>query len=523
MTTREIQRRRLVSPGPIADAFMRSRAFIKCIIGPVGSGKTMAALQCALRVGAMQGGTLDSNGVLWRKARIGVIRESYPSLDSTTIKSWHTIVPESYGKFSWSAPRTHNFKRILRRDPIDNRPLEMLELEIEFRAIGNQTVEEACRGWEVNAVIVDEADLQPSDLVPFLTGRVGRFSDLDPSLVVDPQIIISMNMPDIENHAYELAMDRQIEGLSDEDMVLLETALGGRPLIETFVQPGGMEPGAENLHNLHNGRGYYVLQIAANKHKPGYIDRMVHNKPVPLMHGQPVNGEFIYSTHVRPLEWLRRRKLIIGLDQGLYAAAAFCQRNEYNQFRTLREVVNTDRQKKGKLLKVGPTAFGRRVRAVALEAFPGLTADDVRIVADPAAFAANDREDDEHDWVLACQAAIGLGRIHPAKSNAAALRNEAIWKAQAEKDGYYIDPACRTLIKAHAGGYRYQKSQLTTGETRGHLEIADTIYTHISDAEQYAALEGEHVITKIRGGQARGAGRQVVNDSDYDVHRGMGG
>ena len=30
--------RRLRSPGPVADAFMRSRAFIAVIIGPVGSG-----------------------------------------------------------------------------------------------------------------------------------------------------------------------------------------------------------------------------------------------------------------------------------------------------------------------------------------------------------------------------------------------------------------------------------------------------------------------------------------------------
>ena len=517
-----VMRRRLVSPGPIADAFMRSRAFIKIIIGPVGSGKTMAALQCGLRVGAQQKGVKDANGVTWRKARIGVIRESYPSLKSTTLKSWFNIVPEGEGKFLWSAPFTHSFRKVLRRDDT-GRPIDVLDIEFEFRAIGDHTVEEACRGWEVNAVIVDEADLQPEDLVPYLTGRVGRFSDLDPNLVVDPQIIISMNMPDVENHAYELAMDRELPGLTDEDAALLELTLGGRQLVETFVQPGGMHHDAENLHNLPGGRGYYMLQIAANKHKPGYIDRMVHNKPVPLMHGKPVNGEFSYSVHVRPVEWMRRRKLIIGLDQGLYAAAAFCQRNEYNQFRTLREVVNIDRSDKKRLLKMGASAFGKRVRATALEAFPGLTNEDVRIVCDPAAFSADDREDSEHDWVLACQKAIGFGKIRRAKSNAAALRNEAIWKAQAERDEYYIDPSCRHLIKAHSGGYRYQKAQMTTGETRGHLEIADTIFTHVADAEQYAALEGEHIVSDLRGRQRRDARTPIQNDSDYDVLRGFSG
>ena len=509
----------LRSPGPVADAFMRDRAFICGIIGPVGSGKTMAALQKGLRVGALQGGVLDKNGVLWRKARIGVIRESYPSLKSTTLKSWFNIVPEGEGKFLWSAPFTHHFQKILRREggTRAGRPIEVLDIEFEFRAIGDQTVEEACRGWEVNAVIVDEADLQPSDLVPFLTGRVGRFSDLDPTLVVDPQIILSLNMPDLENHAYQLLMDRVIEALTEQDKEDLAAALQGRPLISCHVQPGGREPGAENIHNLPGGRGYYVLQVAANRHKPGYVDRMVDNKPVPMQHGMPVNSDFSYSDHVQTsIEWNRRRKLILGVDQGLFAAMAVCQRDDYGQLRTLGEVVNVTGNRKA-LLKVGPTAFGKKCKQFLLDRFPGITADDVTIVCDPAAFAADDREDSEHDWVRAFEAALDLGRVRKAKTNVQKLRNMVIWKAQSERGGYEIDASCRHLIKGHMGGYRYQKEQMATGETKGEPEIADTIYTHICDAEQYAALEGEHVISDARGRPRKPQGHVVKNDSDFDV------
>lgn len=512
--------RKLKSPGPIADDFMRSRAFICNIIGPVGSGKTMAALQKGLLLCGQQGGVRDANGVIWRKARIGVIRESYPSLKSTTLKSWFNIVPEHEGKFSWSAPFTHTFRKYLQRDE-DGNPIDVLDVEFEFRAIGDQTVEEACRGWEVNAVIVDEADLQPSDLVPFLTGRVGRFSDLDASLVVDPQIIISMNMPDIDNHAYVLAMEREIDGLTGDDMAQLTEVLGGRPLIEAFVQPGGMEPDAENIHNLPGGRGYYVLQVAANRHKPGYVDRMVHNKPVAMMYGKPVNAEFQHSAHVGECMWNPRKKLIVGIDQGLFAAAVGLQPNEYGHIRTLFEVVNLSNDRKT-LLKVGPTAFGKKLRHTIITRFPGIQPEDIRFVCDPAAFAADDREDNEHDWVLACQKALSLGKIHKAKSNRASLRNEAIWRVQADRHGYMVDPSCPHLIKAHSGGYRYQKEELKTGETKGNIEIADTIFTHVADAEQYAALEGEHVISDIRGKKRRTAGARVRNDSDFDVFGGVG-
>lgn len=514
--------RKLKSPGPIADAFVKSNAFIKICIGPVGSGKTIAGLQCGLVVAAKQKPSKDAAGILWRKARIGVLRESYPSLRSTTLKSWWNIVPEGEGKFNWTPPFTHKFRKILRRDLETGKPIEILEIEYEFRAIGDQTVEEACRGWEVNAVIVDEGDLQPEDLIPYLTGRVGRFSDLDPASVVDPQIIVMANMPDIENHLYELAFDRELAGLEAEDMALLEATLNGRKLIETFVQPGGMDNRAENLHNLPGGRGYYVLQIAANKHKPGYVDRMVHNKPVPIMHGSPVNAEFDFSRHVRALEWDRRRKLIIGIDQGLYAAAAVVQRDMYGRLRTLMEVVNV-KPKKGRkqqeLRKVGPTGFGQKVRAALIAKFPGIRADEIRFVADPAAFAAKDREDKEHDWILACQAAIGLGPIYRAKSNAQALRNEAIWRAQNEHEGYFVDPDCRHLIKAHSGGYRYDKERLGTGEDRGSPGVADTIYTHIADAEQYAALEGEHVVANLRGADRSGPAA-IVNEDSYDMFGG---
>ena len=510
--------RRLISPGPIADAFMRSRAFSCGIIGPVGSGKTMAALQKGLRVAAVQKGIVDANGVTWRSGRIGVIRESYPSLESTTIKSWHTIVPEAEGNFSWKAPYTHSFRKILRREGNvkEGRPIDILDVEYEFRAIGEQSVAEACRGWERHAILVDEADLQPVDLVPFLTGRVGRGgAELDPALIVDPQIILSLNMPDIENHIYRLLIDREIEGLTAEELAELQAYLGERALIDCFVQPGGREPNAENIHNLPGGRAYYLLQVAANKHKPGYVDRMVDNKPVPVMHGQPVNAGFNFSLHVRPQEWDRRRRLTLGVDQGYYAAAVATQRTAQGGLRALAECVNLASGGKA-LIKIGGEAFGKKCKQMLTDRFPDLQPDDIRVVCDPAAFAASDAPTDDKDWLLSFQKGLGF-KVHRAKSNKAALRNQAVWNAQGEIGGYEIDPSCKHLIKAHVGGYRYQKAELSTGEERGHLTIADTIYTHVADAEQYAALEGENVILEIRGRTPRGGGREVVNDSHYSI------
>lgn len=505
--------RTLNSPGPIADRFMLSRAFIQIIIGPVGSGKTVTALRKLRRIGQMQKGRIDSKGRIWRRAKCGVIRESYPNIEKNTLPSWFRIHAESDGKFGWKAPYSHKLRLILDEDE-DGNATDICDLEMEFRAIGDKSVEEACRGWEVVAVLEDEADLQPPDLLAFLSGRVGRFSDLDPALVVDPTIILSLNAPYVDNYVYRLAIEEELEAFLDPD---LKAALGGRPLIETFIQPGGRAPDAENLHNLPGGRSYYIIQAAINKHRPDYVARMIDNKFVPMQHGQPVNPQFDYSDHVRDLDWDRNRPLILGIDQGLYAAAVAGQRTVMGQVRTLRETV-IFREEGKSLLKVGPTAFGQMCRQMLNDHFPDVKPDMLRAVADPAAFAAHDRSDDEHDWVLAFQKALGC-RVRPAKSNRQALRLEGVHRAMIERDGYAVDRSCKHLIRGHLGGYHYRKADIAgAGETRGHLEIADTIHTHVCDAEQYFVLEGEHVVADIRG-RPRGAGRVTVM-SDYDVFGG---
>jgi hypothetical protein len=504
-----VEVRRLNSPGPVADAFLRSRAFVAVIIGPVGSGKTLTALRKLRRAGQRQGGRVDEQGRIWRKARVGVIRESYPQIDKNILPSWFRMHAESDGKFNWRAPYSHQL-RLIQDEDADGAAKDIVDLEVEFRAIGDQSVEQACRGWEINAVMIDEADLQPRELIAYLAGRVGRFSDLDPNLVVDPQIICSLNAPYLDNFMYALSIEKQLEELADPELV---EALQGRPLIETFIQPGGRTALAENIHNLPGGRGYYVIQAALNKSVPGYVDRMIDNKFVPMMHGQAVYADFDYTEHaVEGLAWDRRRKLVVGIDGGLNAAAVFIQRTLMGELRSLAECVATSDDGKG-LRKLGPTAFGRMVRAVLLERFPGIRRDQVRFVGDPAMFTADDREDNELDWRRAFEKALGH-KVFKAKTNREALRLEAIRSAQADRGGYQVDQSCKHLIRGHLGGYRYRKAEMAEGETRGHLEIADTIYTHVCDAEQYAALEGENVIQEIRGREGR-RGRQVVNESDY--------
>src|SRR5688500_72161 len=93
--------RRLNSPGPISDDFLLSRALVAGIVGPVGSAKSLTMLRKLLRVGKLQLGEADErNGVLVRKARCGVIRDTYPNIEKHILPSWFRIVPKEMGKFT---------------------------------------------------------------------------------------------------------------------------------------------------------------------------------------------------------------------------------------------------------------------------------------------------------------------------------------------------------------------------------------------------------------------------------------
>jgi hypothetical protein len=76
--------------------------------------------------------------------------------------------------------------------------IDICQVEIEFRAIGDQTVEDALRGLEATAALVNEADRTHPDILTFLAGRVGRYNDSIPTWW-SIRIVLDLNGCDDEN------------------------------------------------------------------------------------------------------------------------------------------------------------------------------------------------------------------------------------------------------------------------------------------------------------------------------------
>ena len=77
-------------PSPTGKMFHRSNAFVRGLMGPVGSGKSVCCVMELLRRAMEQ--EADESGV--RRTRWAIIRNTYPELKATTIKTFQAWIPE---------------------------------------------------------------------------------------------------------------------------------------------------------------------------------------------------------------------------------------------------------------------------------------------------------------------------------------------------------------------------------------------------------------------------------------------
>ena len=96
------------STAPTIWKFLNNNSFVRGIMGPVGSGKSYAcAAEIMLR--AVKQKPSPRDGI--RYSRFAVVRNSYPMLRTTTLKTWMEIFPENiWGRAHWSPPITHHIK-----------------------------------------------------------------------------------------------------------------------------------------------------------------------------------------------------------------------------------------------------------------------------------------------------------------------------------------------------------------------------------------------------------------------------
>ena len=481
-------------PGPVAEQFLWDRSFFSGMMGPVGSGKSSTACWRMIMTALQQ---IPFEGV--RQSRWVVVRNTYPELKSTTIKTWQEWFPEEVAPMNWGSPITSH---LLIKDIGDGTGLD---LEVLFLAIDRPEDVGKLRSLEATGIWINEASEIPKEVFDMCTQRVGRFPALRRGGPTWTGVVADTNPPDDEHWWYILAERDTSTEFGAELIASMDAAskvLRERGFLKEdqahfkfFRQPGALylegteykpNPDAENVGNIKNGYAYYYNQIAGKTED--WIKVFILGEYGTTLSGKPVFPEWNEKFHLakEPIAAIRGLPIIVAWDFGLTPAAVLLQMTAKGQVLILREYVSED---------MGIRQFASTVVRPAITndfgAFRLLS------VGDPAGTARA-----QTDEKTCMQELLDCGfPTEPADTNEFVARRESVafWllRSTGGAPGIIVDPSCKVLRKGFNGGYHFAYT-VSSGARRVKDRPEKNRFSHPHDALQYGCLKLRSGLSPVR-------------------------
>lgn len=472
------------SPGPICDQFLLSDAFVTGIRGPIGSGKSTAAVMKVLMMADRQVVQKDGR----KHSRFVIVRNTYAELKTTTIKTWHQWVPETLGKWVAQGPPTHHV--------VDDN----IDMEVIFLALDRAKDVKKVLSLEITGAWINEAREISKAIIDGLTGRVGRFPPKRDGGCVDPQIVMDTNPPE-QGHWWYVLAEKDTTTQANADMVAsvakaeaelrsLGQLAPKQPLFRFLAQPDANSPDAENRVNLPSD--YYAKASAGKTEEWKKV--YIRGEYGFVQDGRPVYPEFREYLHVREFELNPRLPLSIGIDFGLTPAASIGQRSFTGVHRVRWEVVTEH---------MGAKQFADVLKGFLNQNCAQFEVDN--ITGDPAGDADGQQDSDQTCFKILKANGIDA---KPAPTNDPRIRQETHKQAMSKlidgEAGWQVHPqGCPTLRRGMAGQYRYKRIQVI-GDEKFHDKPDKNAVSHVCEADQYRMLgagEGRVVLRGTLGGK----------------------
>lgn len=438
--------------GPTVKDFLDSRKFIKVIEGPVGGGKSTAALFDLFSRAVLQ---TPFKGV--RRTRFIILRNTMQQLKSTVkplLDAWFiTMPPTPLGE--WRLTENVFEMRFALPDGTS--------VHSEFWMMPADTPDDVRRllSLECSAAWAEECREVDPEVFESLSGRVARFPSRAAGGVAYPGVIGSTNPPPLGTYWQE-----HISNPPENWGVFVQPP--------AVLEDGALNPEAENLENLDPD---YYNNIMVGKTQP-WIDVYLRNQFGAGEFGNPVfKASFIRSFHVsdKPLHHVLQsvNPLVVGMDNGLQAAAVIGQQDARGRINVLGEAQVPEGE------TMGVETFLDRILIPKLQAQFPFRKDNIVFVLDPACFQRS-----QVDEKTIAQAVVARGyRVIRASTNDPERRISAVESLMARqidgKAGFLIDPEVKHFASAMEWGYRYKKTSNVPEKNW---------YSHTADAGQYFCL-----------------------------------
>ncbi len=461
---------RIYTPsGVTLKEFHEDDSFVRGIMGPFGSGKSSAIVMEILIRSQQQRPSPD--GI--RRTRWAVIRNSYPELKSTTLKTWAQWCPTSYGKLNQDSPIIH---RIIKPD---------FDMEVFFIALDKPDDMRKLLSLELTGAWINEAKEIPKAILDAVTGRVGRYPAAMDGGPTWYGLIMDTNPPDDQHWWYNFSE--------------VETPREWR----FFKQPSGLSDKAENLENL--PKNYYQRLMTGKD--PDWVKVYVEGDYGYVVEGKPVYPMYLDSSHCQQsdLDPDPRVALFVGADFGVSSAAVIGQKLPDGQWLILDEFISDD--------AVGIKRFAEALLSYVTITYPGYKIGGAW--GDPS----GENRTLEGSTPLAIMKAGTGWAWKPAPTNDIDMRLEAVKGALRRmvdgKPGIVISPKAKVLRKGFAGGYHYKLKNdgAQTFETPNKNR-----FSHPHDANQYMLLGGGEAAAVLnKAERKKGQSTRFAKDMDYPV------
>lgn len=473
--------------GAVLSRFGQSTKVVQIIRGPLGSGKTKGVVFKIFKLLCEQ--RPDVNGV--RKSRVAAIRNTYPDLQSTTIREFKECVSPAMGTLKNGHPPVFKFY-------FDLPDGTTVDAEVDFLALDRPEDVRKLRGTQYTFAWLNEVKELPKAVLDMILGRIDRFPT--PGFSTWVGVLSDTNAWD-EDHWLADLEEESVQGHLDG--------------YEFFTQPGAVlqcdsdYPGcvksmngtywrvneaAENLVVLR--KDYYQRQIAGKK--DDWIKVNLGNQIGLAIDGKAVHPEYMESVHraEKNIKCRRGSVVFVGLDFGLSPAAVFWQQDPSGRWHGIDEIVFED----GDAVALA-NAIKRKVAELREEA--GVSPADTESLK----FVFRGDPSGDSRAGTDSQSVFQLLRLHgvpamPASTNDPAFRRDALTRPLTRMvnggPGILISPRCKTLRKGLAGGFQYRRVQVK-GMERFQDKPDKNSYSHVVEAGEYGLMDaGEHSIANVQ-------------------------
>lgn len=464
-------------PTPTMWEFMQSESFVRLIMGPIGSGKSVACSHEIIRRALQQ--RPNHNGE--RKFRAAIIRNTVDQLRSTTMKTF----------FDWFPPGVWGDYKASEKTFYIDQPLSdgtTAKAEILFLSLDSPDDVRKALSLELTMVWGNEARELHRDVIDGLLMRLRRYPSMKDGGPSWSGAVFDTNAPDQDSWLFH-KMEHPPENwdvfvqppavLNREEWL---SKFGAAPEWKSTTDSENVEwwvnPEADNVLNL--DPDYYPGNIPGKTRD--FIDVYLRCKYGRSLSGRPVYDKtFNAEVHIADKPYLPLRSqehpIIIGLDFGRTPSAALLQRNIFGQVIVLDELTSENMGIETFLeTKLRPLLAQERYLGCGFIVAP-----------DPAGFAK--QQIGEVSPVDVVKKA-GFHVVRPA-TNDPERRIQAVERLLSANVGgrpmLQINSSCEQLIKGFRFGYRYKVNKQGVQDDKPDKNS----HSHIHDACQYACLVAE--------------------------------